>query len=139
MKLYRAFALTAIAMAFAAAAACGGSTTTPSPQSNVTPAPGDAGTQAANQVTVTIPDKAAQLGPAGYGTNPLVVTVGTTVTWMNGDSVAHTVTSDTGAFDSGRMDSGATFSYQFNTAGTYPYHCTIHGAKAMSGVVQVNP
>jgi plastocyanin len=56
----------------------------------------------------------------------LTVPVGTTVTWTNQDSAPHTVTADDGAFDSGRMDQGATFSFTFDTAGTYAYHCDFH-------------
>src|SRR5207302_10965794 len=34
--------------------------------------------------------------------------------------------SDTGLFDSGNVSSGGHFAVQFNTLGTYAYHCTIH-------------
>jgi len=56
----------------------------------------------------------------------LQVAVGATVTWTNADSTAHTVTSDTGAFDSGSLAPGASFSQTFTTAGTFTYHCQIH-------------
>jgi plastocyanin len=59
--------------------------------------------------------------PAG-----LSVSVGTTVTWTNKDSITHTVTSDNGVFDSGNLSGGKTFSYTFNQAGTFSYHCGIH-------------
>ncbi|MGB8492621.1 MAG: cupredoxin family copper-binding protein [Bacteroidales bacterium] len=64
----------------------------------------------------------------GYAYNPssLTVPVNTTVTWINKDPVAHTVTSDTGLFDSGSIASGASYTHQFTAAGTYNYHCTIH-------------
>jgi plastocyanin len=78
------------------------------------------------------------MGAAAYGTNPLVVSVGTTITWTNNDTMAHTVTSDGNLFDSGVIASGGTFSFTFNTAGEYPYHCTIHGAASMSGMVNVH-
>lgn len=51
---------------------------------------------------------------------------GTTVTWTNQDSVSHTVTSDSGAFASGQLSNGGTFSQTFNTAGTFDYHCSNH-------------
>ena len=54
------------------------------------------------------------------------VAVGTTVTWTNNDSVAHTVTADDGSFDSSAIDSGKTFSFTFTDAGTYSYHCDFH-------------
>ncbi len=59
---------------------------------------------------------------------PATVTVpkGTTVTWTNGDSVAHTVTSVSREFDSGSIDPGKTWSYVFNQGGTFEYSCSIH-------------
>jgi plastocyanin len=69
------------------------------------------------------------------------VTAGTTVQWVNGDGITHTVTSDTTAeVYNTSVGGGGTFSHQFNTAGTYPYHCTIHGAKGtgMHGTITVN-
>ncbi len=56
----------------------------------------------------------------------VAVTNGTTVTWTNGDTVAHTVTSVTGVFDSGPISPGATWSYTFNQTGSFEYSCTIH-------------
>ena len=56
----------------------------------------------------------------------LQIAAGTTVTWTNADSTAHTVTSDSGAFDSGQLAPGATFNQMFMTPGTYTYHCQIH-------------
>jgi plastocyanin len=70
--------------------------------------------------------------------NPSTITVSanTTITWRNKDSVTHTVTSTTSAFDSGNIAAGGTYSRQFMTAGTYSYHCTIHSN--MNGQVVVN-
>jgi plastocyanin len=56
----------------------------------------------------------------------LTVSAGTTVTWTNMDGVTHTVTSDSTLFNSGNILLSATYSYKFNTAGTFPYHCSIH-------------
>jgi plastocyanin len=61
-----------------------------------------------------------------FNPDSLTIKVGETVTWTNKDSYAHTVTSDNGVFDSGNIASGATFSFTFNTEGTYSYHCSIH-------------
>jgi plastocyanin len=59
---------------------------------------------------------------------PTNVTVanGTTVIWTNDDTVPHTVTSVTGAFDSGNINPGATYSYTFNQDGEFEYSCSIH-------------
>jgi plastocyanin len=62
----------------------------------------------------------------------VVIGVNSTVTWVNDDSVPHTVTSKTvptgaSSFNSGNMDPGATFTYTFSIAGTYSYYCQYHG------------
>jgi plastocyanin len=66
----------------------------------------------------------------------LTVPVGTTVTWTNNDSTAHTATADDGSFQSGHIDPGQTFSFTFNTAGTFNYHCEIHPNMTASITVQ---
>ncbi len=63
------------------------------------------------------------------------VPVGATVTWTNGGGAPHTVTADDGAFDSGRMRPGETFSQTFDAAGSVAYHCDIH--PQMTGTVTV--
>jgi amicyanin len=54
------------------------------------------------------------------------VRVGTTVTWTNQDSVPHSVTFKNGMKDSGLLYQGQSFSYTFNSPGTYQYYCTVH-------------
>jgi len=73
-----------------------------------------------------------------YAFNPstLTIKVGDTVTWTNKDSVDHTVTSDTGVFASSSLANGQTFSYQFTTAGTYAYSCSIHPTMHGTIIVQ---
>jgi len=62
-----------------------------------------------------------------YIPGTITIAPGETITWTNNEAnVPHTVTSDGGAFDSGRLAPGATFSFTFTTPGTYTYHCTIH-------------
>lgn len=56
----------------------------------------------------------------------LTVSPGTEVTFVNNDSVDHTVTSDNGSFDSGTLKSGASFKQVFSSAGTFGYRCNIH-------------
>jgi plastocyanin len=61
--------------------------------------------------------------------DPLVfhVAVGGSVAWINKDTTAHTVTSNTtGLFNSGSLDTGATWSHTFATRGTYFYYCIFH-------------
>jgi plastocyanin len=72
-----------------------------------------------------------------YGPSPLTVAKGTTVTWKNNDSVAHTATADDASFDTGNIPANSTSSgVTFNTAGTFPYHCTYHSS--MHGTITVN-
>ena len=74
-----------------------------------------------------------------YSPASKTVAKGTVVTWTNNDGYAHTVTSNDGtSFNSGTIDAGKTYSYTANTAGTFAYHCTIHGV-SMSGTLIVNP
>jgi plastocyanin len=91
----------------------------------------------AGTTTVTIPMGATGRGLGGYTPNPAVVSVGSTVMWMNADSVAHTATSSTNVWDSGAIAPGGSFSRVFTEVGTFPYFCTIHGAASMSGTVVV--
>ncbi len=65
---------------------------------------------------------------SGFAFVPATITipVGTTVTWFNKDSVAHTVSSREGVFDSGNLSGGATFSYTFDQNGSFEYYCKIH-------------
>lgn len=63
------------------------------------------------------------------------VTVGHTVTWKNLDNTPHTVTSDTGAFASGDIAVGASWSHTFTQPGTYYYICDYHFW--MTGVIVV--
>jgi plastocyanin len=78
---------------------------------------------------------AAALGTAAFAPDALTVDAGTTVTWTNTDSVAHTSTSDVSGWDSGIVAPGGQFSRSFQTAGTYQYHCAIH--PGMVGTVVV--
>ena len=58
----------------------------------------------------------------------LTVPVGTTVTWTNRDFDVHTVTADDTrqTFKSAGLDTDDSFSFTFNKAGTYSYHCSLH-------------
>lgn len=74
----------------------------------------------------------------GFAFTPpdLEVAVGTEVTWTNHDPATHTVTADGGAFDSGALDPGASFTTQFSDAGQFAYLCQIHPT-SMKGTITV--
>ena len=78
---------------------------------------------------------AVKIDNFSFGPAELTVTVGTTVTWTNGDDIPHTVVSTDKVFKSRVLDTGEKFSFTFGTAGTFPYFCSIH--PKMTGKVVV--
>ena len=56
----------------------------------------------------------------------LIVTVGTTVTWVNGDDIPHTIVANNRAFRSKTLDTEDQFSFTFSTAGEFEYFCSLH-------------
>jgi plastocyanin len=83
-------------------------------------------------------DKTMTVSIENFAFDPPNMTVapGTTVTWVNNDQTAHTVTANNGAFDSGTLQPGQSYSFTFEKAGTYAYHCNIH--PDMSATVTVS-
>lgn len=72
----------------------------------------------------------------------LTLKVGTTIIWVNKDPAFHSVIEDNDVFRSSLLAIGQSFSYTFNTAGTYPYYCGVKGGpggKGMSGEITVVP
>ena len=63
---------------------------------------------------------------SAYGPSQLDILPGQTVLWSNVSSRTHTVTSDTGLFDSDDIHPDQRFTFTFNRPGIYQYHCTIH-------------
>jgi plastocyanin len=108
----------------------GGGTTTAPPNNGVnTPPPAD-GISVTNNM---------------FSPGTKTVAVGASVQWAwnactgdayNGQTcVSHSVTFDDGSASSALQDQG-TFNKTFNTAGTFTYHCSVHGA-AMTGSITV--
>jgi plastocyanin len=92
----------------------------------------------ASQTDSVTPMMEAQLVIENFQFNPPVLTVpvGTTVTWVNHDRDEHTVTSSTRLFSSAGLDPNETYSYRFDTAGTYAYFCALHPHMTAQIVVQ---
>ncbi|MGB9371556.1 MAG: cupredoxin family copper-binding protein [Halobacteriota archaeon] len=86
-------------------------------------------TSAASQNAVTMKSLA-------FNPSSLTIAKGANVTWTNDDSTTHTVTSDMGAFESGNLSPGNSFTHQFSDTGTFPYHCSIHPT-IMKGTITV--
>jgi plastocyanin len=125
----RAVLLACLLMCAAALVACSGSGGSPAASTAASEAAPSEAPAAGGGDAVTIQNFA--FGPAS-----LSVAAGTTVTWTNSDSAAHTATADDGTFDSSTIASGATFSQAFDTAGTFAYHCSLH--PNMTGTIEVN-
>jgi plastocyanin len=88
-----------------------------------TPTTGSAGSD-----TVPVAGNAVAIKNFAFAPEALTVKVGTTVTWTNQDSDAHTVTSQGsgGPLSSAALATGQSYSYTFTKPGTYSYLCTIH-------------
>ncbi len=126
------FALSLITVVTLILVACGGGTAT------TQPTPTTAATAAAHPspttATTTTPAAVAKvqiIEKSGgiYAFNPAVLTIkkGTIVVWTNTSDASHTVTSNTGAFNTpSSLMMNQTFRRIFTTAGTFAYHCSIH-------------
>jgi plastocyanin len=88
---------------------------------------GDTGEAAVSAVTIV---------DFAFAPQEVTVAAGTTVTWTNEDWAPHTVTATEGSFDSGRLDTGQSFSYSFDESGTFAYFCTFHPGMTGSVIVQ---
>ena len=92
------------------------------------------GSSGGNSVTIS-PGSSVPSNGKFFVPDTLTVSKGTTVTWTNGDTTLHTVTSGspesgnsgTGTeFDSSYLAAGKTFQHQFSIPGTFEYYCTLH-------------
>ena len=130
----RASALTLAVVAALAACAPADTASDPQPTPS-TPATPRTPEPAAAASTVTI--REFRFNPAAAA-----VPAGTTVTWVNEEDSLHTVTAGTPEapstfFDSGEIDTGVTFAFTFDEAGTYPFFCARHDF--MTGEIVVEP
>ena len=98
------------------------------------PCPPGTGGGGGQQTKVVHLTTAATFSPAN-----IMINAGEAVDWKWDNTDQHSVTSDTPGFDSGVL-TGPTFSHTFPAAGTFAYHCVIHGGPGgigMSGTVTV--
>ncbi len=81
-----------------------------------------------------------------YSPKTITINVGDSITWMH-DATAtpHSVTADDASFDSSPscpptcLGANAIFTHTFSVAGTFGYHCRVHGVLGMVGTVVVVP
>lgn len=99
-------------------------------------------TSQALKITIVIPKgNAFQEESSSYIPQDPTVFRGTTVSWVNHDSVTHTVQSQDGKgnvislFNSDVLEPGDVFSYEFDEPGVYDYLCTLHPWR--SGTISV--
>jgi FtsP/CotA-like multicopper oxidase with cupredoxin domain len=78
---------------------------------------------------------AVSIGDNFFSPQTITVNVGTTVHWTNTGDRNHTTTSSTGLWDSGTLSAGQSFNYTFNSVGTFPYFCEIHGNMTATVIV----
>jgi plastocyanin len=95
-------------------------------------------------ITIDMPEGAANAdNEIFYDPEDTFVTPGSTITWTNSDTAAHTVTSGNptdgpdGKFDSGLISPGKTFETVLDEKGTYQYFCQVH--PWMTGSITVDP
>lgn len=94
-------------------------------QSQVAKQPASTTPKLPSQQTVELPgNNTVIIKNFSFTPHNLTVKKGTTVTWVNQDSVAHTIKSD--SFNSNVLNNGDKFEYRFNEPGTYEYSCGIH-------------
>ncbi len=74
----------------------------------------------------------------GMRFEPAVITVapGTTVTWVQGSRMPHTISGDAEGLLSSTLYTGQTFSYTFDETGSYQYVCGLHPSMKGSVVVE---
>jgi CSLREA domain-containing protein len=77
----------------------------------------------------------AQVNDFFFAPQNITINVGDSVLWSWVGSAPHSVTSDTGAFDSGIHTNGFLFNQTFDTAGVFSYHCAVH--PFMTGTITV--
>ena len=87
--------------------------------------------------TVSIVAGASTQTTAAWSPNPVTITAGGAVQWLNNDTTTHMPAANDGSWTAGNVAPGGTFNQAFPTAGTYGYHCAIH--PNMVGTITVNP
>lgn len=139
----RLLAIIAIPAALIVLAGCaGGPTAAPEPTESSSSQPGtDEGAETAEQGANEVLTIGLEFKP-----ETITVPVGTTVTWTNGETIGHTVTSGAwgevnestglrgsqtpdGLYDhalAAKGSEGDSFSFTFDEPGEYPYYCQPH-------------
>ena len=84
---------------------------------------------------VLLPDMEISIQNFAFSNANMTIAQGTTVRWTNKEMATHTVTSDNGSFSSQNLAKNESFSFKFDTLGTFTYHCALH--PNMTGTIVV--
>lgn len=100
------------------------------------------GDQNQNQVSEQKLYEIVMITDSGFDPPEVTIRKDGTVTWINDDTTAHVIYSDTFPLEgnlpglsSRTLSTGEGYSYTFNRTGTFGYHCRIH--PSMKGSVTV--
>jgi plastocyanin len=61
-----------------------------------------------------------------FSPTPIIIMAGSTVTWVNQDDIPHSIVCPDLKMKSHPLDTDDSFSYRFDTVGTYDYICGLH-------------
>ena len=113
--------------------------TTSMPGMTMTMGSAGSATGSSNAPAAPVTGNAVAIMNFAFAPAALTVKAGTTVTWTNKDSDAHTVTSQGsgGPLQSAALSTGQSYTFTFTKPGTYSYLCTIH--PFMTATVTVTP
>ena len=97
--------------------------------------------QSVEEISASPASRAAtvSIGEFLFNPDPVTIIPGDTVQWDNDGGIQHTATADGGAWNSGLLAPGGSFSQTFNSPGIFPYICTVpgHAALGMVGTIIV--
>jgi plastocyanin len=125
-----------MALTLAACSSSGSSTATTSGSTSGSTATTSGSTATTSGSTASSTD-AITIQNFSFHPSSITVAPGATVTVTNKDQVAHTITSSSGAFNTGDVAPGQSKTFTApNKAGSYPYICSIH--QYMSGTLVVS-
>jgi plastocyanin len=71
-----------------------------------------------------------------YDPGNITVKPGTTVTWVHGSQMPHTINGNADGLRSGTLYKGQQYSHTFNATGNYNYYCGLHPSMTGSVVVE---
>jgi plastocyanin len=78
-------------------------------------------------------------GSFTFSPSTATIAAGQKVCWVNNSGISHNVTSDDGGFTGGSLANATTVVVTFPTAGSYPFHCSLHPPPTynMTGTITV--